>query len=96
MVREIGGPGIDPAKSDALRDALKSAEVGKTTQSSQAETTDGVEVSGELSELISRVKQADSVRKDRVHEVMQKLQNGTLVTPESIREAAKQMLDGGI
>lgn len=98
MVREIGGPGIDPTRSDTLRDALKPVPQlrEKTTPASESETTEGVTLSGDLNELINRVKQADNIRKDRVHEVMQKLQNGRLVTPESIREAARQLLEGGV
>jgi len=96
MVREIGGPGIDPARPDALRDALKPSEAQGTTQRGQVDTTDAVVVSGELGDLINRVKQADNIRKDRVHEVAQKLQNGTLVTPESTEESAKRIVEGGV
>ena len=52
-------------------------------------------VSPELRELIDRVKQAEDYRKERVHQVWEKLQRGELLGAEAIREAAEKILDEG-
>jgi hypothetical protein len=52
-------------------------------------------VSSELRELIDRVKQAENYRKERVHQVWEKLRRGELLAAEALREAAEKILDEG-
>jgi hypothetical protein len=54
-----------------------------------------VVVSSELRGLIDRIKHAETFRKERVHQVLEKLQRGELVTSETVREAAERILREG-
>jgi len=53
-------------------------------------------VGGELRGLIERVKAAETYRKERVHQVLEKLQRGELITSEAVREAARRILEEGV
>ena len=55
----------------------------------------GVRLSGEMAELLERIRNAETHRKERVHEVLEKLQRGDLVTSETVREAAERIMRGG-
>ena len=96
MIDEVTGAGrkrTDPTLPG------RQARVGRaegSTDSADGEQVPQVVVSSELRELISRVKQADVVRKERVHQVLEKLQRGELVTSETVREAAEKILGTGI
>ncbi len=64
---------------------------GRVSRSEEAERTYS---SGDLSELVSRIKQTDDVRKNWVHEVKGLLRDGELLKPEAIHNAAERMLLG--
>jgi len=53
------------------------------------------ELPGELQALIDRVKQGDAVRLERVHEVLEKLQRGELISSDAVRAAAERILSEG-
>ena len=52
-------------------------------------------VSPELRALLDRIKGAETMRKGAVHAVLEKLERGELVTSETVREAAEQILREG-
>ena len=96
MVEEIGVPGFErpgPLPRSSRTAAGRSKDAAGAPQS---EEDSEVVVSSELKELINRVKQAEGFRKERVHEVLEKLQRGELVTSETVREAAESILREGI
>ncbi len=95
MVQEIRGSGHDQSPGVTRSSGAKVSKPAKPTDSAAGSSASAVEVSGELNDLISRVKQADVFRKDRVHQVLEKLQRGELVTSETVREAAERLLQGG-
>ncbi|MFO8008496.1 MAG: hypothetical protein R6V05_12255 [Candidatus Brocadiia bacterium] len=95
MIEEIIGPG-----HGGLDRLSRSEEAGARRADGEKATSDGeqepsVEVSSELKALIERVKQAGTYRKERVHQVLEKLQRGELVTSETVREAAERILREG-
>ena len=96
MIEEITGAG--PERTDPLPPSRRARErrTEGSTGSAQGEQAPEVVVSSELRELISRVKQADVLRKDRVHQVLEKLERGELVTSETVREAAEKILREGL
>lgn len=97
MVDEIGGPGHDRFDRLPRADRAKAEELKKAAGgSAPGEEAPEVVVSSGLKELIERVKQAETYRKDRVHQVLEKLERGELVTSETVREAAERILRGGI
>ncbi len=97
MVDEIGGPGHDRFDRLSRADRARAEELKKAAaDSARNEEAPEVVVSSELRELIERVKQAKTYRKDRVHQVLEKLERGELVTSETVREAAETILRGGI
>jgi hypothetical protein len=95
MIEEILGPGHGRA------DRLSGSGKARTPESERAPGRPGsarlpdVIVSSELRELIERVKSAETFRKERVHQVLEKLQRGELVTSETVIEAAERILGGG-
>jgi len=96
MVEEIGGPGQDRLDRLSPRDRARIEDVGKAAEAPRAARAPEVMVSSELRALIDRVKQAQTFRKERVHQVFEKLQRGELVTSETVREAAEKILREGI
>ena len=96
MIEEVAGAGRErtdpllPGRRARVRRAEGQADPAGSKQAPE------VVVSSELRELISRVKQADVIRKDRVHQVLEKLQRGELVTSETVREAAEKILGTGV
>lgn len=64
---------------------------GEHVQGDQAELA----VSAELRVLLDRIKSAETMRKDVVHAVLEKYQRGELVTSETVRDAAEQILREG-
>ncbi len=55
-----------------------------------------VAVAGELQALLDRIRNSETTRMSRVHEVLEKLQRGELVTSEAVREAAERILREGL
>ena len=96
MIEEIGGP----AHGDLDRLARSGKAKTRSTERSDAASdgADGPEylLPTELQELIERVKSAETFRKDRVHQVLEKLQRDELVTSETVREAAEKLLREGL
>ena len=52
-------------------------------------------VSAELRALLDRIKNAETMRKGVVHAVLERFERGELVTSETVREAAEQILREG-
>jgi hypothetical protein len=96
MVREISGPGYDSLgrvnRNDRSRTRRGQDKAGKTAD----KTSGASELPTELHSLIERVKQDDTVRLERVHAVLEKLDKGELVTSETVRRAAERILRGGV
>ena len=93
MVREIEGAGPDRIhlrKTPRAEPTAFSPLEGRTAEESEAL------VGAELRGLIERVKSAEVYRKERVHQVLERLQRGELVTSETVREAANRILMEGI
>ncbi len=96
MVEEIAGAG--EGELDRL------SRTGKTQDQSAArkpapardQQEPAVQLSGDLRELIDRIRHARTFRKEKVHRVLEKLQEGELVTSETVREAAEKILREGI
>ena len=91
---------ISPVGRDRLSrlSGSRKAKVPTSEGSAAAPRNDGASepvVSSELRELIDRVKQAENYRKERVHQVWEKLQRGELLAAEALQEAAEKMLDEG-
>jgi hypothetical protein len=96
MVEEIGSTA--PNSPDRLSRAERARTRAPEGADGAARTDKAPEdvVSIELRDLIERVKQADTHRKERVHEVLEKLQRGELLTSETVREAAERILREGV
>ena len=52
-------------------------------------------VSADLRALLDRIKSAETMRKGVVHAVLEKFERGDLVTSETVRDAAEQILREG-
>ena len=97
MVREISGPGFDSLGRARKTDRSNSRRAqGNTGEQTEEKTAASSELPTELQSLIERVKQDDTVRLERVHAVLEKLQEGKLVTSDTVREAAERILQGGV
>jgi hypothetical protein len=97
MVREISGPGFDSLGRARRTDRSRSGRAnGKDAGRAEETTRDAGELPTELQSLIERVKQNDTVRLERVHAVMEKLEKGELVTSEAVRDAARRIMEGGV
>lgn len=96
MVDQIGGPGHDGLDRASRAERARTDEAKAAADAPRSDKGPEVVVSSELRELIDRVKQAETFRKERVHQVLEKLQRGELVTSEAVREAAERILRGGI
>ena len=92
MIDEISGAGRERTDPLAAGRRARVRRAGGRADAAEGTEAPEVVVSSELSELIRRVKLADVVRKDRVHQVLEKLQRGELVTSETVREAAENIL----
>ena len=91
---------ISPVGQDRLSRLSESgkAKVNASESSAAAPRSDEASepvVSPELRELIDRIKQAENYRKERVHQVWEKLQRGELLVPEALRETAEKILSEG-
>jgi hypothetical protein len=92
MTNAVDGPGnVGPRR---ISDSRK-------TNSTDSEKVDGVDRkqrsgetrdSGDLDALVSRIKDAEGVRKNKVHEVQELMRNNELLTPEAIRYAAENLV----
>lgn len=93
--------GVGKTTSDRPADVIDSAKSGArgTGQrvSGEARTREDVaaEVSSQVEGLMERIRSADAVRKERVHQVAQKLQHGELLSADAIRAAAERIAEGG-
>jgi hypothetical protein len=96
MVDQIGGPGHERPDRLSRTDRAPMSESASAADAPRSDKGPEVVVSSELRELVERVKQADTFRKERVHEVLEKLQRGELVTSEAVREAAERILREGL
>jgi len=95
MIEEIVGPSHGRPDRLSQTKQVKAAKPESSAGSRQAEDTSEVAVTSELQGLIDRVKSAPTVRKERIHEVLEKLQRGELLTSETVREAAERILREG-
>jgi hypothetical protein len=96
MIEEITGPGHGELDRLARSGKAKAHPTEEKDAPAAAEEESEVEVSSELRALIDRIKHAETFRKERVHEVLEKLQRGELVTSETVREAAERILREGL
>lgn len=97
MVEEITGPGYEPL-GRARRARTRKTD---TTDHAQGdgqpkEIDESDELPGELQTLIDRIRKGEAYRLERVHEVLEKLQRGELVTSETVRRAAERILREGL
>lgn len=93
MVKPVDGAGgVDPRKISKSGGA-RSGEVENISGREGGEEEGAiVRGSGDLQRLVGRIRAADDVRKSRVHEVKDLVNNDELVTEESIRNAAEKLL----
>lgn len=96
MLEEVSGPGQERLDRLSPGERAKAQQARKAADAPRSAETPEVVVSSELRDLIERVKQAETFRKDRVHEVLEKLQRGELITSEAVREAAERILREGV
>ena len=95
MVEKIGPTGknplggVPPGKNSKGKKAAEGAEETKPPEKLKPK------VSSKLQKFIDSVREAEPIRKNRVHEVLKKLERGELLAPESIREAAEKLLREG-
>ena len=95
MIEEIDAAGNDRLDRLSPGERTRTDESGRAAQTPQGGKAQEVVVSSGLTELIDRVKQAESFRKERVSQVLEKLQLGELVTSETVRGAAERILNEG-
>ncbi len=99
MVREITGAGyrrpgrLQRSDKGRVRKGDKAQDGSSTERETGPDVLD--EVPGELQALIERVREGEAVRLERVHDVLDKMKRGELITSEAVREAAERILDGG-
>ena len=93
MVKEISGAGPDRV---FLGKSARSDKPRKVSSGSKGDDAPEAVVGGEVKGLVERVKAAEVYRKERVHQVLEKFQRGELITSETVREAARKILEGGI
>lgn len=94
MVEHIGGTGNTPLRpTNRTASAENDGEETSTRKTNSNEQS--VRVSGDLEKLVRRVKDADTVRKEKVHRVKELLSAGRLVTPETVRKSAEQIMKEG-
>ena len=96
MIEEILGPDHGRAGRASRSGKAKTDEPQSAAKTAGGDKASEVVVSSELTELIDRVKGAENFRKERVHQVLEKLQRGELVTSETGREAAEKILREGL
>jgi hypothetical protein len=96
MVEEIAGPGHESLDQVSRSDRARIDKAEKADDAARDNQEPEVEVTSELRELIERVKQADTYRKERIHQVLEKLQRGELITSETVRETAERIIREGI
>ena len=97
MVEKVDGPGYDRLGRLSRSGKPETGRAdGVKRGAARAEAADETALSGEVWELVNRIKSAETYRKDRVHEVLEKLQRGELINCETVREAAEKILREGI
>ncbi|MDR1613804.1 MAG: flagellar biosynthesis anti-sigma factor FlgM [Planctomycetota bacterium] len=73
-------------------DALEKDKSGEGRAARAASAGDAVQIS-DAARSKARLRQASDYREARVRNVREKLESGTLVTPESLRGGTRKMLD---
>ena len=96
MIEEIRGAGFDGLDRLVRTGKSQKGEADSPAQAPSEDQDPAEALPSELRELIDRIKHADGFRKERVHQVLEKLQSGELVTSETVREAAERILREGI
>ncbi len=94
-MRRIQGTGRSGPEPLSRRGNAPSQSTGRVENASTFESASEVSFTNELQSLITRVRSADTFRKERVHQVLEKMQRGELITSETVREAAERILRGG-
>lgn len=92
MSNSVDGPGnVGPRR---ISDSRKTHSTGPENVSGveRKQRTGEARDSGDLDALVSRIKDAQEVRKNKVHEVKELVRNGELLTPEAIKYAAEKLL----
>ena len=92
MVKSVNGSGrADGGRVSGSKRTQSTGPSGssRVDRSEEAERTYS---SGDMSELVNRIKQTDDVRKNWVHEVKGLLSDGELLEPEAIHNAAERLL----
>lgn len=93
MVNPVDGSGgVEPRKISKSVGARpgEASEVSEGEESGQDKAS--VRRSGDLQKLVGKIRAADDIRKNRVHEVREMVQNDELLTQESIENAAERLL----
>jgi hypothetical protein len=92
MVSSIDGAGNTGPRRITDSKPTRSKESEGASRVEKRDARDESGRTGDLKDLIGRIKGADSVRKNRVHEVKKLMRNGELLSPEAIRNAAERLL----
>lgn len=96
MIEEITGPGHREVGRPGRPEKAKDRPEVEGEAGSRATGPPSIEVSGDLQQLIERVKGAQTYRKEVVHRVLEKLRDGELITSETVRETAEAILREGM
>jgi len=96
MIEEIGATGQDRLNgvSSGKKPRAERSERAGSKDRSAGEAPE-VSVSSRLADYVECIKRADNVRKERVHQVLEKMQRGELITPETVQRAAQKILQEG-
>jgi len=95
MINEIVGPGRGRPERSSRSGSARPSGLESAAKASGSEDSPEVTVSSELQGLIERVKEAETFRKERVHQVLEKMRRGELIVSETVREAAEKILREG-
>ena len=93
--------GIGKSAADPVRSAFPELnEVGEKSEAAEKsrqreESTPQSEVESKLDEMVERVKATDPVRRDRVHQVTEKIKNGELLSRHAIETTAQKIAEEG-
>jgi len=95
MVERIGAAGSTPAENVSPSGKPSAKDLKNAKVDHEERETSGVTVSISLQSVMQRVREAEAYRKERVHQVLEKIQDGTLLSSEALREAADRILREG-
>jgi hypothetical protein len=96
MIEEVGGLGPEWLERLLKGTGTRPQDTEKRSRASSDDMEPDVPVTVELRQMMERVKGAEGYRKERVHQILERLQRGELVTSETVREAAETILREGI